>query len=391
MIRLLQASTLLLFTFCPAVAQQWTAVHLHPEGALFSNVYAVSASAQGGSARLSSFTHLPIVWRGSNANWTALTTGTAEIYGMDASQQVGRAFGAALWRGTPESRVDLGPGVALAVRGNMQVGWTSYPLERAALWRGTPESFVDLHPMGAVRSMAYATDGVLQGGVAVMPGAIPHAGIWNGTAQSFTDLHPPSMVYSYVYGIAPGIQVGTVYDSPGWPTLPVHRAAVWHGSPESWADMTPPGYGGIWQFYATTGRIHVGAGHLTTTVQRAVLCYGRPDTWLDLHQFLPTGYTGSSVARAVYQDGDTIYVGGWAVGDLSGDDEAFLWVGTIPCWANCDESTTAPVLNVSDFTCFLQRFAAGEGYANCDRSTTPPVLNVGDFTCFLQRFAAGCP
>jgi hypothetical protein len=65
--------------------------------------------------------------------------------------------------------------------------------------------------------------------------------------------------------------------------------------------------------------------------------------------------------------------------------------GPAPCYANCDGSTVAPVLNVGDFTCFLQRFAAGESYANCDASTVAPVLNVGDFTCFLQRFAAGCP
>jgi hypothetical protein len=32
-----------------------------------------------------------------------------------------------------------------------------------------------------------------------------------------------------------------------------------------------------------------------------------------------------------------------------------------------------------------------ECYANCDGSVTPPVLNVLDFTCFLNRFAAGCP
>ena len=29
-------------------------------------------------------------------------------------------------------------------------------------------------------------------------------------------------------------------------------------------------------------------------------------------------------------------------------------------------------------------------YPNCDNSTTPPILNVADFTCFLNRFAAGC-
>ena len=60
------------------------------------------------------------------------------------------------------------------------------------------------------------------------------------------------------------------------------------------------------------------------------------------------------------------------------------------CYPNCDGSTTAPVLNVLDFSCFLNRFAAGDAYANCDNSTSPPVLNVLDFSCFLNKFAAGC-
>jgi hypothetical protein len=66
------------------------------------------------------------------------------------------------------------------------------------------------------------------------------------------------------------------------------------------------------------------------------------------------------------------------------------------CYANCDGSTTLPVLNVADFTCYLQRFAAGcpapySCYANCDGSTAAPFLNIADFTCFLQKYAAGCP
>jgi len=61
------------------------------------------------------------------------------------------------------------------------------------------------------------------------------------------------------------------------------------------------------------------------------------------------------------------------------------------CYANCDGSTVPPILNVSDFTCFLNKFAAGDSYANCDGSTTPPILNVNDFICFQTRFAAGCP
>ncbi len=61
------------------------------------------------------------------------------------------------------------------------------------------------------------------------------------------------------------------------------------------------------------------------------------------------------------------------------------------CYANCDNSTTQPILNVLDFSCFLNKFAAGDPYANCDNSTTPPVLNVVDFSCFLNKFAVGCP
>jgi hypothetical protein len=66
-------------------------------------------------------------------------------------------------------------------------------------------------------------------------------------------------------------------------------------------------------------------------------------------------------------------------------------LGNVACYANCDSSTIAPVLNVLDFNCFLNRFAAGDSYANCDNSNIPPVLNVLDFNCFLNRFAAGCP
>ena len=61
------------------------------------------------------------------------------------------------------------------------------------------------------------------------------------------------------------------------------------------------------------------------------------------------------------------------------------------CYANCDGSTAAPILNVGDFVCFLNAYAAGQSTANCDGSTAAPVLNVGDFICFLNAYAAGCP
>jgi hypothetical protein len=65
------------------------------------------------------------------------------------------------------------------------------------------------------------------------------------------------------------------------------------------------------------------------------------------------------------------------------------------CVANCDGSTISPILNVTDFVCFMQRFAMGcedpeDCYANCDDSTQAPFLNLADFTCFLQEYATGC-
>ena len=80
-------------------------------------------------------------------------------------------------------------------------------------------------------------------------------------------------------------------------------------------------------------------------------------------------------------------------GDLSQyvDNITLTGPATGGCYANCDQSTTAPVLNVADFSCFLSKFAAQDPYANCDQATTAPVLNVADFSCFLSKFAAGCP
>ncbi len=61
-----------------------------------------------------------------------------------------------------------------------------------------------------------------------------------------------------------------------------------------------------------------------------------------------------------------------------------------PWCANCDGSTTAPVLNAGDFQCFLNLFSVGDPAANCDGSTVAPVVNAADFVCFQNAFARGC-
>src|SRR5262249_40297371 len=92
----------------------------------------------------------------------------------------------------------------------------------------------------------------------------------------------------------------------------------------------------------------------------------------------PTGPLAPPDAGSLSAGGFTLSGGFWS------------GLGSVACYANCDGSTTAPILNVADFACFLNRYAAADPYANCDGSTTAPILNVADFACFLNRYAAGC-
>lgn len=98
------------------------------------------------------------------------------------------------------------------------------------------------------------------------------------------------------------------------------------------------------------------------------------------------GWESTSSFTRVRIVGNTPFAEG---GYIHMDDLEYRAGGAV-CYPNCDGSTISPVLNVSDFACFLNRFAAADSYANCDGSTTVPVLNVADFSCFLNAFAAGC-
>ena len=113
-------------------------------------------------------------------------------------------------------------------------------------------------------------------------------------------------------------------------------------------------------------------------------------SWEDL-SLAVTGKWSGTYAQSIWSDSTTTYVAGYGFNDATLRYEALLWRRQIAvCYANCDNSTMQPILNVNDFVCFSNRFAAGNLYANCDRSTTAPVLNVNDFICFMSSFAAGC-
>ncbi len=62
------------------------------------------------------------------------------------------------------------------------------------------------------------------------------------------------------------------------------------------------------------------------------------------------------------------------------------------CYADCESSAARPrTLDIFDFLCFGNAFAAGDSYAcDCDMSTGQGVCDIFDFLCFGNAFERGC-
>lgn len=312
---------------------QWTAIDLNPPGATNSYITASADGRFGGAVQPAGTNHdYPALWDGLGTGWTNLlgvaAPYTAILSAMSGNQQGGLYNGAALWTGTPESRVDMGGLQILGMAPGQQAGTTLVDVggsehTHAAIWSGTSQSLVDLNPTGFGDSMAYATDGQRQGGYvrisSTMGGHM--AAMWSGTASTFVNLNPQWSSYSEIRGMVPGQQVGSAQPIG---TLPMH-ATIWNGTAQSAIDVDPfPGGGGSY-LLATTGSVQVGNASVPGySFQHAGVWFGTAASFVDLHQFLPPGYAASA-ATTVQEWNGMILVGGWATRDL-GHDEAFVWV-----------------------------------------------------------------
>jgi hypothetical protein len=276
-----------------------------------------------------------------------------------------------------------------------------------------------------VAAAAIGTDIYLPGGwdgIAAVSRLLKYDTITDTWDQVFTD-PPPVPVYSngaavvggklYVIG---GNQVGTnlVYDPSGqigerWSTIPAPPSAhaypavavidnkiyvTGNGSAATTAVHIYDPATNSWTAAPSLNEVR-GGGALFNVAGTPTAVSGGWTTYLRSAERLSGGAwerilgVNSGVRTFAYAGNDQVLVkaGGWN-GGFTAATEIFTLSGG--CYANCDGSTTQPILNVADFTCFLTKFAASDPYANCDGSTTPPVHNIADFTCFLTKFAAGC-
>jgi uncharacterized membrane protein len=250
-----------------------------------------------------------------------------------------------------------GHGVATAVRNHRIVGWSRNAggAQRACIWSGpgpVPAGPFDLGTLGGDRSWAWGLNmlGDIVGMSETSGGSVHgffRTGQPTGVMHAMTPLpgHENSTAQDVNDG---GLVIGWSYTGPNpfANPLPSARATLWRGG----------------QAFDLNAMIPQGSG------------------WV-LRQAWSINNAGAIVG----------------VGEFGGHPRGFV---LLPCYANCDGNTIAPSLNVDDFTCFINRFAAAQSlpaqhqlthYANCDGSTISPVLNVDDFTCFINAFASDCP
>ncbi|GIK16152.1 MAG: hypothetical protein BroJett003_11160 [Planctomycetota bacterium] len=319
----------------------WTVVYLHPAGYDESLAVAGAGSVSGGHVRREGqggFVH-PVLWEtrtGAFANLLPKSMRVGLVNGMSEGVQVGAVFGeefnsqfGIVWYGSAQDFVvmDPPPGYGStylsAVSGDVHVGYAGFRetgMSHAAIWRGTPESFVDLHHPSASWTEAYATDGEFQGGRAKIPRPVlqMHACLWRGTAESFVDMHPEGAKSSVIRGMAPGVQVGeALFDTR-------HRAVLWHGTPESVVVMSSEASYNSY-LYATTGTIHV--GYITRLDGCADAGYwtgDAPESFVSLTAHLDPGWD-CAAARAISEYKGRLYVAGSA-SSPQGRTEAVVWI-----------------------------------------------------------------
>jgi hypothetical protein len=276
------------------------------------------------------------------------------------------------------------------------------PAERVARWNGVQWSAMGAGLNGEVTALVMHDGSLFAGGLFGGSGATGAAGVarWNGTAwvsTGWTEPYAVTHLVSYkgkLYAAARG-PIGLLYEWSGgsggsWTSVVGFALPTGVGSLTALGVADEDGAGPGEPFLYASGEFAT-AG----SVGADRLARWDGTTWT-AGSAGSAGLSAPGRAFAVFGDPPVLFVGGdfKGVGSGGGLPSWFL-AGyddcPLPCYANCDGSTIAPVLNINDFVCFQQRFSAGYPDANCDGSTMIPLLNVNDFICFLGRFAAGCP
>jgi hypothetical protein len=283
----------------------------------------------------------------------------------------------------------------------------STTLNHIARWDGATWWPLGTGTNDEVKALAVFNDGsgdaLYAGGTFYIAGgtSVSRIARWNGSSWSSLGLAfngPVQAITSYDDGTGPALYAAGIFGTSGLVSVPY--IARWNGSlwlplgqgldgeVDSLVALDPDGPGPARARLVAGGRFTEAGGQ---PIKYAAQWNGT--AW----SALGTGVDDGPVLAMATLDADgsggqppSLFLGGdfRNVGGASSPYIAEFRACT--CYPNCDSSATLPVLNINDFQCFLNKFAANDPYANCDHSTTPPTLNINDFQCFLNAFAAGC-
>lgn len=279
---------------------------------------------------------------------------------------------------------DDGSGDALYVGGSfLSAGGNA--AQRVARWDGTNWAALGFGLNGVVNAMAVfnhptgAGEALFVGGSFVSAGIVPtrHVAVWDGllwqpagngvegavkVLASF-DTGVESVLFAGNAGVGAGndglarwgAPVPLVTSQPGDQTVEVHEPVAF-----SLAATSAPGPMMI-QWHKDGQPLVENPPHLTGT-QTATLRIDR------------VGLADAGVYDALLVN-------------VCGSARSGRAALTVTCYADCDESTGAGVMDVFDFLCFQSAFVGFDPYADCDGDG---LLNIFDFLCFQDAFTAGC-
>lgn len=239
--------------------------------------------------------------------------------------------------------------------GSFRVGVTNNPATLVARWDGVAWQQFGAPP--PVAPNGYGASAAVYKGKLVIAGFLPPSGgtftnqvlMWNGTDWSSVGLGPNIIVRPMMAVFDGRLIVSGVTSAGG---VPMNGIGSWDGS--AWSPLGAGYTGAVLSMQPHAGRLYVGGNIFTAGGQPA-----------------------SHIASWDGQNWSTMNGGVNAAVNQLGT------LGREPI-VNCTFTTAGGLT--------AQRWARWgcSCYSNCDNSTAPPILNVNDFLCFLNQFAAGC-
>jgi len=308
------------FTILPGVgasSQSYTVRDLNPSGYIDSFPTAAGSDGQvvGSASMLGGQLHA-MLWKPDGTFVDLHPPGASESQGngLTVAQQVGVVDShAVVWSGTASSAANLNSAdyrfsIATATRGGMQLGLAAnqnpFSDSRALLWSGPAVSPIDLTPTGYTAAYGEAMSAARQGGYGVT-GGHNHALLWSGSATSVVDLHPAALADSQITAMSDDQQVGIGTLADG-----TQHALLWTGNAASVVDLNPSGFVASAATGIADGE-QVGIGYFAKPpsvyggpyLGRAVVWSGTAESAINLQQFLPPQFVASS-AVGVDDNGD---------------------------------------------------------------------------------------